>query len=45
MLYPPEIIVEVYKDGPSDYFRRKPIENGWTIGTTVEEKNDAWVDW
>ena len=37
----PEIIVEVYEDGPSDYIRRKMTEYGWTMRTTVEEEDDA----
>ncbi len=36
-----EIIVEVYKDGPSDYIRRKMESHGWTISISeyVEEED------
>jgi len=36
-----EIIVEVYKDGPSDHIRRKIESHGWTISITeyVEEED------
>lgn len=36
-----EIIVEVYKDGPSNYIRRKMESHGWTISVTeyMEEEN------
>ena len=37
-----EIILEMYEEGPSDYFRKEMKAHGWTICTTeyVEEEED-----
>lgn len=40
-----EIILEVYKDGPSDYIRREMEGHGWTIRTTEYVEEDPEPDW
>jgi hypothetical protein len=37
-----EIIVEVYKDGPSDHIRNTMKSHGWTINTTEYDEEEDW---